>query len=281
MQNHETLVIPEITHDERIPKSVYEPTFVKSMVMVPIRSSSPIGAIGCYWADHHSASSSEVHQLQILANMTAIAMENCNHLIEIEDKARQLEKALEGTLISISRMVDLSDAYTSGHQNRVGALAYQIAKNLGLPLDHCQIIRWVGLVHDAGKIAIPTEILSKPSTLTLTEFKLVQTHSRMGHFILKDVEMNYPIADVVLQHHERLDGSGYPDGLVADQILADAKILAVADVFEAMVSHRPYRPAFTYEDALSELQRSSGILYDKMVVEALTKLVIDEKYIIS
>ena len=281
MLNHETVIIPDIFQDGRIPKSVYEPTFVKSIVMVPIRSSNPLGAIGCYWADYHTASSTEVYQLQILANMTAIAIENCNHLIEIESKAQQLEKAFEGTLISISRMIDLSDAYTSGHQNRVSALAYQIGQSMGLPSDHCQILKWVGLVHDAGKIAVPTEVLSKPSSLSLTEFKLVQTHSRMGHYILKDVEMDYPIADVVLQHHERLNGSGYPDGLVADQILPDAKILAVADVFEAMVSHRPYRPAHSYEDALSELRKNSGILYDTMIVNTLARLVIDEKYVIT
>lgn len=276
MLNHETVTIPDIFQDERIPKSVYEPTFVKSIVMVPIRSSNPLGAIGCYWADYHKASTSEVQQLQILANMTAIAIENCNHLIEVESKARQIERAFEGTLLSISRMIDCCDAYTSGHQRHVSTIAHRIAQSLCMSSEHCQALKWVGLVHDAGKIAIPTEVLAKPSTLSLIEFKLVQTHSKIGHDILQDVEMNYPIADVVMQHHERLNGSGYPEGLVADQILPDAKILAVADVFEAMVSHRPYRPALGYEAALSELQTNSGILYDSSIVDALVRLVKEE-----
>ena len=281
MQNHKTAVIPDIYHDERIPKSVYEPTFVRSIVMVPIRSSNPLGAIGCYWAEPHKASDSEIQQLQILANMTAIAMENSNHLREVESKAKLLERAFEGTLQSISRMIDLCDAYTYGHQQHVGEIAYHIGQSMGLPVDHCQALNWICLVHDVGKIAIPAEILSKPAVLTQAEYKLVQTHSSVGYELLQDVNMGYPIAEIVLQHHERLDGSGYPQRLVADQILLDARILAVADVFEAMVSHRPYRPAHSYEVALSELLSHRGTKYDNHVVDTLVRLVRKEGFLIA
>jgi putative nucleotidyltransferase with HDIG domain len=249
--------------------------------MVPIRSGNPLGAIGCYWADRHEATSTEVQQLQVLANMTAIAIENNNLMLALEGKAEQLERAFEGTLMSISRMIDLCDAYTSGHQLHVGMIASRIAQRMGFSNEHCQALNWVGLVHDVGKIAIPTEILSKPAILTQTELKLVQTHSEIGYELLQDVKMEYPIADIVRQHHERLDGSGYPQHLADDQILEDARILAVADVFEAMVSHRPYRPALGYEAALAELVQGSGIKYDAAVVDTIVHLVREEGFRIA
>lgn len=141
--------------------------------------------------------------------------------------------------------------------------------------DHCQALYWAGIVHDVGKIAIPAEILSKPARLTDIEFKLIQGHPETGYEILRDVDMPFPIADIVRQHHERLDGSGYPQGLSGTRILREAQILAVADVFEAMVSHRPYRPALGYEAALTELEAHRGTWYDAHSVDALVRLVRD------
>ncbi|MBN2284983.1 MAG: HD domain-containing protein [Tissierellales bacterium] len=253
MKNHSVVVIPDILKDDRIPKSIYMATFVRSLLIVPIRTDNPIGAIGCYWAANHGASSFEIQLIQILANITATAMENVLYKIDLAKKAKLLEKAFETTLISISHMIDMRDAYTAGHQNQVSEIVNRIAQAMKLPSDHCKYLSWSALVHDVGKIAIPTEILSKPSKLTALEYELVKTHSKIGYGILKDIEMDFPIAEIILQHHERLDGSGYPNGLLGDQIIIDARILAVADVFEAMVSHRPYRPGLGYDEALAEL----------------------------
>lgn len=281
MQNHETVVIPDIYKDERVPQDIYAPTFVRGMLIVPIRSNNPLGAISCYWSCNHEASQFQVRLLQVLANMTAIAMENNVHELELKEKAELLGKAFESTLLSISHMVDLTDAYTAGHQHRVGEVAKRIGEALGLLPDHCQALNWAGLVHDVGKITIPAEILSKPSLLSSIEYRLVQTHSQTGYDILRDVEMQYPIADIVLQHHERIDGSGYPQGLKSHEIHEDAKILAVADVFEAMVSHRPYRPALGYDAAIAELLEYKGIRYDGAVVDVLINLVREEGFLIG
>mgnify|MGYP003589232297 CR=1 FL=1 len=273
MNHHQTVVIPDIFKDERVPHAVYEPTFVRGMVVVPIRSDNPLGTIGCYWSTQYEASPFQVKLIQILANTTAIAMENVHYELELASKAGLLEKAFESTLLSISRMIDLRDAYTSGHQRRVGIIARRIAEFLGYPPEHCQALYWAGIVHDVGKISIPAEILSKPARLSAIEFKLVQSHPQTGFEILRDVDMPFPIADIVHQHHERLDGSGYPQGLAGDAILKEARILAAADVFEAMVSHRPYRPALGYDAALAELLDRREIWYDHEIVDALIHLV--------
>lgn len=273
MRNHAVVIIPDIFKDERVPHSIYEPTFVRSMLIVPIRTNDPLGAIGCYWSNNHEVSPFHVRLIQILANITATAMENIDHEEELARKAESLERAFEGTLLSISRMIDMRDAYTAGHQNQVGTIAKDIGKAMNLSEGQCQALNWAGLVHDVGKIAIPAEVLSKPSKLTFIEYEFMKTHSKIGYEILKDVTMYYPIAEVVLQHHERLDGSGYPNGLTGDQIRMDARILAIADVFEAMISHRPYRPALEYDEALTELLTHRGTKYDPEAVDALVRLV--------
>ncbi|NCA98013.1 MAG: HD domain-containing protein [Clostridia bacterium] len=273
MSHHQPVVIPDIYKDRRVPQAVYEPTFVRGLAVVPIRSDNPLGAIGCYWSSRYEATPFQVRLIQILANTAAIAMENVHYELELSSKAGLLEKAFESTLLSISRMIDLRDAYTSGHQRCVGIIAKRIAEFLGYPSDHCQALYWAGIVHDVGKIAIPAEILSKPARLTAIEFKLIQSHAQTGYEILRDVDMPFPIADSVRQHHERLDGSGYPQGLSGEAILNEARILAVADVFEAMVSHRPYRPALGYEAALAELLEWRGVWFDPAVVDALVHLI--------
>lgn len=190
----------------------------------------------------------------------------------------RMRKALGATVQSISTIVEMKDPYTSGHQQRVADLARSIAKEMGLSADQRDFIRTASAIHDIGKISIPAEILSKPTKLTDLEFNLIKTHSQSGYEILKDIEFPWPVADVVLQHHERMDGSGYPHGLKGKDILLEARIMAVADVVEAIASHRPYRPSRGIDFALEEISRNKGILYDTDVVDVCLKLFREKGY---
>ncbi len=183
-----------------------------------------------------------------------------------------LERALMGTVESIASLAELRDPYTAGHERRVGLMAERIAVNLGLNDQRAQGLRVIGLLHDVGKIAIPSEILVHPGRLSAQQFELVKQHARDGYEVLKSVDFPWPVAQAVLQHHERMDGSGYPAGLRSDAILVEARIIAVADVVEAMASHRPYRPALGVERALSEIEQNRGRLYDGPVVDACLRL---------
>ena len=191
---------------------------------------------------------------------------------EAQESFRKLQRTVEGTIQAIALTVETRDPYTAGHQRRVTKLAYAISREMGLPNDQIQRVRIAGLLHDLGKIFIPTEILSKPGQLTEVEFAIIKSHPQAGHEILKNIEFPYPIADIVIQHHERMDGSGYPAGLKGEEIVIEAKILAVADVTEAMSSHRPYRPALGLDKALKEIVNNKGTLYDAKVVEACMRV---------
>jgi len=189
-----------------------------------------------------------------------------------------LRKAF-GTIIKVMvSAVEMRDPYTSGHQIRSADLARAIATEMGLPQDKINGIRLAGSIHDIGKLSIPAEILSKPSKLTNIEFSLIKEHSRVGYEMLKDVESPWPLAQIVYQHHERMDGSGYPRNLKGDEILIEARIMAVADVVEAMASHRPYRPTLGIEVALEEIEKNKGILYDDAVADTCLKLFREKGY---
>jgi len=190
----------------------------------------------------------------------------------------KLRKALRATVQSISLTLEMKDPYTSGHQQRVADLAHSIATEMGLSADRQDFIRTASAIHDIGKISIPSSILSKPTKLTDLEFRLIKTHSQSGYDILKDIEFPWPVADVVLQHHERMDGSGYPQGLKGNDISLEARILAVADVVEAITFHRPYRPSLGIVFALEEISRNKGILYDAEAVDACLKLFQEKNY---
>jgi putative nucleotidyltransferase with HDIG domain len=188
-----------------------------------------------------------------------------------EDLKAALEKAsstLDGTIEAIAMMSELRDPYTAGHQRRVSQLAVAIATELGMEEDRVQDLAVAGLLHDVGKVYVPSEILSKPGKLTSLELGLAKAHAEASYNIIKSIKFKGPIAHIVWQHHERMDGSGYPQGLPGDQIMLEARILAVADVVEAMVSHRPYRPALGLEKALDEIIKNRAILYDAQVVDA-------------
>ncbi len=185
---------------------------------------------------------------------------------EVKRGLTRLQRVLEGTVQAIASTVEMRDPYTAGHQRRVAQLACAIAFELGLTKKRIEGIRIAGLLHDIGKICVPTEILNKPGPVSQIEMSLFRTHSRFGYDILRTIEFPWPVADAVLQHHERLDGSGYPSGISSDAILLEARIIGVADVVEAMSSHRPYRPALGQDKALGEVTQNSGILYDRKVV---------------
>lgn len=190
----------------------------------------------------------------------------------VEERTASLQKALEGIIQAMARTVESRDPYTAGHQRRVADLSVAIAIEMNIPKDQIEGVRMGGIIHDLGKIAVPAEILSKPSRLTEIEFAFIKTHPRKGYDIISDIEFPWPITQMVLQHHEKMNGSGYPQGLTGEDILLEARILCVADVTEAMASHRPYRPALGIDKALDEISKNKGIFYDPEVADALLRL---------
>lgn len=197
---------------------------------------------------------------------------------QIAQYVKELEDSMQGTLQAVSNMIDLRDPYTAGHERRVGLIAAAIGRELGWSEERCHRLQLTGLVHDIGKIAVPAEILSKPGMLSAVEMQLIRVHAEAGYQILKDVPFPFPVADIIRQHHERLDGSGYPQGLVGDAILPEARVLAVADVIESISTHRPYRPARGLDVALAELEKGRGTLFDPAVVDAFSRLLNDKGY---
>ena len=191
---------------------------------------------------------------------------------DIRGYVHKLEHAMRGTLAVISKMVELRDPYTRGHERRVAEIGAALGAALGFAAERVEGLRVAGSVHDVGKIAVPAEILSKPSRLTPAEYALVKEHAQLGFEVLKDVEFPWPVAEVARQHHERMDGSGYPRGLKGEAILLEARILAVADVVEAMSSHRPYRPGLGLEAALAEIEQGRGRTYDAEVAHVCLHL---------
>lgn len=195
--------------------------------------------------------------------------------------AQKQQQILLQTIEAIASTVEARDPYTAGHQKRVANLASAIAGEMGLPADTIQAIYLASTVHDLGKIRIPAEILSKPGRLNDIEFELVKSHPQTGFDIIKDIQFPWPIAQMVLQHHERLDGSGYPNGMKSEEVLLEAKIIAVADVVEAMSSHRPYRPGLGLDAALDEITKNRGRLYDAAVVDSCIALLRDKKFVLE
>ncbi|MBE3113359.1 MAG: PAS domain S-box protein [Actinobacteria bacterium] len=191
---------------------------------------------------------------------------------DLKQRVKELKRAMDATIETMSKIVEAKDPYTAGHQQRVSQLTTAIAKELNLSQDKVEGIRIASLIHDIGKIGLPTEILSKPTKLSDIEFSLIKEHSQIGYDILKSIDFSYPVAQIVLQHHERLNGSGYPNHLKGDEIFLEARILGVTDVVEAISSHRPYRAALGVNAALGEIAKNKEILYDPKVVDICIKL---------
>lgn len=197
---------------------------------------------------------------------------------QLQQSLQRLQGTMERTIQAISLIVETRDCFTAGHQRRTSQLSCAIAQEMGLPTEQVQVVRIAALLHDVGKIAVPTEVLSKPGRLSEIEFSMIKTHCQVGYDILKTVDFPWPIADIVRQHHERLDGSGYPCALRDKDIVIEARILGLADVVEAMTSHRPYRPALGIGKALEEITRNSGRLYDADAVHACLELFNDKGF---
>lgn len=197
---------------------------------------------------------------------------------QLQQSFQRTKRAMDATIDTMSRIVEAKDPYTAGHQHQVSQLAIRIAQEMKLPEDKVNAIKTASLIHDIGKISLPTETLSKPTKLSDLEFTLIKGHSQMGYDILKSIDFSYPVAQIVLQHHERLNGSGYPQGLKGKDILLEARIIGVADVVEAMSSHRPYRPALGIDKALEEILKNRGILYDPEAADACLKLFKEKKF---
>jgi putative nucleotidyltransferase with HDIG domain len=199
-------------------------------------------------------------------------IETALDITEQKQAQEKLKKTINAIIETISKIMDTRDPYTAGHQMRVTKLAVSIAQEMNLSPDKIESVKIASLIHDIGKIGIPSEILTKPADLDTIEFSFIKKHPEIGYTILKDIDFPYPIAQIVLQHHERNDGSGYPQGLKGKDILLEAKIINVADVVEAMSSHRPYRESLGIDVALEEIIRNKGILYEPRVVDVCVKL---------
>jgi putative nucleotidyltransferase with HDIG domain len=197
---------------------------------------------------------------------------------ERKQSFERLQRALQETVNALASALEMRDPYTAGHQRRVADLACIIAREMGLSDEQVDGIRLAGIIHDVGKIRVPGEILSWPGKLTEIDFNIIKVHPQVGYDILKTIEFPYSVAEIMLQHHERMDGSGYPSGLKDGEILQEARILAVADVVEAMASHRPYRPSRGINKALAEITKNKNVLYDPDVVDACLKLFKENKY---
>jgi len=208
-------------------------------------------------------------------NLEELVAERSSKLIESEKK---LKASLLDSISAIASIVEMRDPYTAGHQRRVAQIAVAIGRELQLPGNQIEGIHLASVVHDVGKIRVPAEILSKPGKLTANEFNLIKEHSQTGYDIIKSIDYPWAIAEIVLQHHERLDGSGYPRGLKNEEILLEAQIIAVADVVESMMSHRPYRPGLGIDAALAEISLKRGSCFDADIVDACLKIFLEQGF---
>jgi putative nucleotidyltransferase with HDIG domain len=253
-----------------------------SNIALPLSDSGrTFGGLSIYSAEANAFDDEEVHLLEEMANDLAYGIITLRTRTEHEQHATILRQSLEQSIQTIAGTVEARDPYTAGHQRRVSELAAAIALEMGLPEEQVNGIHLAAMIHDVGKIHIPAEILSKPGKLNDIEFMLVKTHPQSGYDILKGVKFPWPIADIILQHHERMDGSGYPQGLKDGEILLESRIMAVADVVEAMSSHRPYRPALGIMAALSEIDRGRRSVYDPEVVDACLRLFVEKRFAFS
>lgn len=242
----------------------------RSSVALPLklRSGRVFGVMHVYSGDLDAFTDQEVVLLEEMAGDLAFGIDVMRMRLERDEALKRNEQSLEDTIGAISKAAEARDPYNAGHQRRVADLTVVIGRRMGLGEDALQGLHVAATIHDIGKLQIPAEILNRPSRLDEMEMKLVREHVRVGYGILKDIRFPWPVAEVAYQHHERLDGSGYPQGLKGDEICLEARIVAVADVVEAMNSHRPYRPSLGLEAALAEIREHRGSLYDADVVDA-------------
>jgi putative nucleotidyltransferase with HDIG domain len=204
------------------------------------------------------------------------ALDKTNDLLiqteKLKESYKKSQTILDGIVKTLSKIIETRDPYTSGHEDQVAKIACKIAREMKLPEDQVSFIHIAATLHDIGKISVPSEILTKPSILSNLEREIIKTHCKVANDVLKNIEFPYPVAEIIYQHHERINGSGYPRGLKGDQIAMEARIIGVADVIDAMASYRPYRPALGVEAAIDEIVKYKGITYDPVVVDACLKI---------
>ncbi len=277
MKNMECICITSV--DELPPeasevKAILNAQDIKSIAAVPlVFGGELVGFLGFdSMREERKWSEDTIASMRVVGEIIANAIGRKRAYEELKRSYEKVKKSMISTVNAMSKVIELRDPYTAGHQQRVAKLAYAIAKEMGLPEDRIIGIQLAALIHDIGKMYIPAEILTKPGKLTDIEFEMIKAHPELGYNALKMIDFPWPIAEIIRQHHERLDGSGYPRGLKRDEILLEARIIGVADVVEAMASHRPYRPALGVDAALEEITKNKGKLYDPVVVDICVKL---------
>jgi putative nucleotidyltransferase with HDIG domain len=252
--------------------------YSSSIALPLIENEKSFGVLTIYSSDIDAFVSEEIELLEEMANDLSFGILTLRIRKAHVQHEQRLHESLLETIQTCASIVEMRDPYTAGHQRRVAEFAKAIAQEMGLPEEEAQVIYLAGLIHDVGKVNIPSEILSKPGKLTPIEYSFVQTHAQAGYDLLKSIHFPWPIAKLIWQHHERMDGSGYPQGLKDEQILLGARILAVADVVEAISSHRPYRPGLGIDAALSEIKSKRGVYFDPQVVDACLRLFHERDY---
>lgn len=261
-------------HNGKNPRDQYDVHYY-----LPIkRGDKYLGILNLLLSGTRSVTGKEDEFFKSLVDVLAGMIEQYHTEQKLSQTVMTLRAALGGTVHAMALTVEIRDPYTAGHQKRVSNLARAIATEMGLSRHMIEGIRIAGIVHDLGKISVPSEILSKPGNISQIEYSLINTHPQKGYEILSSINFPWPIAQIVLQHHERLNGSGYPAGLKGDEILIEAQVLMVADVVEAMSSHRPYRPARGNRIALEEITKNKGILFNKKAVDACLKLFLNDGF---
>ena len=253
-----------------------------SLAALPLQNKNKsLGVMMVYSYKDNVFNQQQIDLLEELSNDLAYGISSLRTHIERDHMGQRLERNLLQTVQAIARTLETRDPYTAGHQRRVTELSIAIAEELGLDEQQIEGIRFGATIHDIGKIHIPAEILNYPGQLSEMEFGIIKTHTEVGNNIVKDIDFPWPVADIIYQHHERLDGSGYPQGLKGDEIILEARILAVADVVEAISSHRPYRPSMGIEAALDELRKNRGKFYDPEITDICIKLFEDNRFTFS
>lgn len=272
--------VPQVVHDTQA-----DPRFVPwraaaakehgygSVVALPLASpGGPVGVLTIYASEVSAFDETEIELLKELADDLGFGLATLRTREAHRQSTALLLKSLESTVLTLAATMESRDAYTAGHQRRVAELAVAIAREMKLSKDESDGIHFAAIIHDLGKIRVPAEILSKPGRLSEIEYAMIKTHPQVGYDILKSVDFPWPIAEIVYQHHERMDGSGYPRGLAGDAILVGARILAIADTVEAMNAHRPYREGLGIDRALEEIKKNRGKTYDATAVDACVRL---------
>lgn len=272
--------VKDVTEDDNFPRAeIAKKAGLKTGVSIPVLLNSEVIAILDFFIKEAREEEERfVELVSAAATQLGAVIDKKRADEKVRDSVRRLQSALSGVIGALASTVERRDPYTAGHQQRVSKLAAALAQEMGLPEERVEGLRMAGTLHDLGKIAVPAEILSKPGTISEFEFSIIKNHPQVAYEILKEIEFPWPIARIVLEHHERLDGSGYPQGLSDGEIMLEARIMAVADTVEAMASHRPYRPSLGMKAALEEIKKYKGKLYDADAVNACIHLCYEKDF---